>query len=121
MTSLRHRIKNECFPLWKITDARPLLYNPEHEIEVKVKKPLGENSRIKIKGNAISSGWVKMDMPFYWVGEARKKYRIHRVTEGVCELLVHIKASVRVPSLEEQHREELRIMRKKEYRKAKKT
>lgn len=121
MTSLKHRIQSECFPTWRVTKARPYLFNPEHEIEVKVQKPLGENSRIKIKGNAIGSPWVKMEMPFYYVGKARKKFRIPRVTEGVCELLVHIKASVRVPSLEEQHREELRIMRKKEYRKAKKT
>ncbi|VVB53154.1 Uncharacterised protein [uncultured archaeon] len=86
---------------------------------MKVKKPLGENSRIKIKGNAIGSPWVKMEMPNYYVGKARKKYRILRVTDEVCDLLVHIKASVRVPSLEEENKEDLRRMRRREYRRAK--
>ena len=112
------RIQRDNFPLWEVAAAEPDYFEPSRLIRVKVKKPLGENSRIKVKGNAINSGWERMKMPWFHVGE--KKFRVGAVNEDTCALLVKLKARVRVPKLEEQYGDELRTLRRKEMKDMKK-
>lgn len=113
------RIKKEAYPTWEVVKVRQFLFNPEREIEVKVKKPLGKDSRIKVKGNAINSDWMKIEMKFFFIRE--KKYRMPpNITKNFCALLERSKAKVRVPSLEEQNKEAIRKERRKIYRRVKK-
>jgi len=110
------RVSRDTFPLWEVSDAEPDRLDP-HRIRVRVRKPLGEDSHIKIKGNAINSGWQFMLMPFYWFGA--HKIRIRKIDSSTTAMMVKLKAKVRVPELERQHSEELRKQRKKEMRKYK--
>lgn len=106
------RVKRDANPLWEVAAAEPDYFEPTKLIRVKVKKPLGENSRIKVKGNAINSGWERMKMPFFWVGT--QKFVVRNVDEDICARLVRLKAKVRIPRLEAEHAEDLRKQRKKE-------
>ncbi len=115
---LINRVKRDCFPTWEITFAEPDFFEPSRRIRVKVKKPLSKDSKMKIKGNAINSELLYMKMPFYWF--KGKKMTIREVTKAFCDYLVKIKASVRVPALEERHKDELRTQIKEKYREAKK-
>jgi len=112
------RVQRESFPLWEIADAEPDYFEPSRRIRVKVKKPLGPNPRIKVKGNSINSGWELMKMPYFYVG--KRRFAVREVSAETCAQLVRLKAKVRVPRLEEQHSEEIRKMRKREMRKYKK-
>jgi hypothetical protein len=103
---LINRIQRDTYPLWEVVAAEPDFYEPSKIIRVKVKKPLPKDSHIKIKGNAINSDWVRILMPYYWIG--RRKMIIREVNLDACDLLVKLKAKVRVPKLEEQHREDIR-------------
>lgn len=111
---LINRVKRDCFPTWEIVAAEPDYFVPTRRIRVKVKKPLGDNSRIKIKGNALTSEWLYVKMPFYWFKGERMTIKV--VTKEFCAYLVKIKAKVRVPELEERHKDELRTQIKEKYK-----
>lgn len=100
------RIQRDTYPLWEVAAAEPDFYEPSKIIRVKVKKPLPKDSHIKIKGNAINSDWERMLMPYYWIG--KRKLIIREVNLDACDLLVKLKARVRVPKLEEHHRVDIR-------------
>ena len=117
MTSLRHRVSRQTYPTWEVVKAEPD-YLDSKEIRVKVNKPIGKNSRIKIKGNAIASGWARMMMPWYWIGN--KKFKIIQVNADTCNHMVRVKAKVRVYELEEKHKEEIMSLRRTKVREAKK-
>jgi len=106
------RVKRDANPHWEVAAAEPDYFEPTKLIRVKVKKPLGDNSRIKVKGNAINSGWERMLMPIFWVGG--KQFKVRSVDKDTCALMVRLKATVRVPRLEAEHAEDIRKARKKE-------
>ena len=115
---LINRIRKLVFPLWEVTASEPDFFEPNHLIRVKVKKPLGENSRIKVKGNSIGDGkWHRIDMEKYYIKQ--KPFRITEVSKDFCNFMVRAKVRVRVPALEVQHKDELRKLWQKEYRKTK--
>jgi hypothetical protein len=116
MTKLWNRLRQQAFPTWEVSDAE-LDPQDETRIRVKVKKPLPENSRIKIKGNAIGSGWVRMNSKYYWLGKTQ--YRIHQVDAEACSLLKRLHAKVRVPELEQQHANDIRKAQLEQLRKIK--
>ena len=116
MTTLSHRVEEQTYPLWQVVKAEPDPYDAK-EIRVKVNKPLGKDSRIKVKGNAIASGSSRMIMPYYWIGN--KKYKITDVNTATCQHLMRVKAKVRVYELEEKHKEEIRSQKRKKEKEAK--
>jgi len=115
---LMKRIKQQSFPLWEVAAAEPDYYEPTKYIRVKVKKPLGENSRIKVKGNCINSEWGRMEMPYFYVGDRKFTLR-GMITEDKCAMLVKLKARVRVPKLEAQHEQDIYQQQKVKYSEAK--
>jgi hypothetical protein len=114
---LMKRIKQQSFPLWVVAAAEPDFFEPTKYIRVKVKKPLGEDSHIKIKGNCINSEWGRMEMPYYYVGS--KKLVVREVSKDICALLIKLKARVRVPKLEAQHERDIYQQQKVKYSEAK--
>jgi hypothetical protein len=100
------RIQRDVYPLWEVAAAEPDFFEPNRIIRVKPKKPLDKNAKLKIKGNIIIGDWQRMLMPYYWVGTS--KFIIREVNKDTCELLVRLKAKVRIPALEEQHKEDIR-------------
>ena len=117
MTSLHHRVEEQTYPLWQIVKAEPDPYD-QKEIRVKVNKPLGKDSRIKVKGNAIASEWNRMIMPFYWIGN--RKFKLTEKNIEACQHLMRVKAKVRVYELEEKHKEEIRSQKRRKLKEVKK-
>ena len=117
VASFRRRVFAQTFPTWEVVKAEPDYCDPR-EIRVKVSKPLPKESRIRVKGNAIASGWSRMIMPWYWIGE--RKYRIIQANDVICNHMVRVKAKVRVYELEEKHREEIQSQKRKKVKEAKK-
>ena len=110
------RVKRDANPLWEVAAAEPDYFEPTKLIRVKVRKPLGENSRIKVKGNAINSGWERMKMPWFFLNNKRI---LIRDIPTACRLMVKLKARVRGPALEDQHREDIRKEQKRAMTEAK--
>ena len=115
---LINRVKKETYPLWAMVKAEPDFFEPTNYIRVKVKKPLGKQSRLKVPGNAINSEWHRMQMPYYWVGNKRFTIR-EPITEDLCERLVKLKAKVRVPELEARHEKDIQRQQKGKYQELK--
>lgn len=110
---LWNRLVKQSFPTWEVSDAEIDPVDPTI-IRVKVKKPLPKDSHIKIKGNAIGSGWMRMRMNFYWLNG--QMMRIRQVDKETCSQLIKFHAKVRVPELEQQHADDIRRQVKRLYR-----
>lgn len=102
MVSRWTRVKKGCRPLWDVAKAD--LNDISQKIQVKVKKPLGEDSHIKIKGNALTSEWFDLEDHFFYVGG--EQFRIHSKTDAI-KIMNDLadsetKAQVRLKQLEQQ-------------------
>ena len=102
------------FPLWKVIKAEPDYFIPNREILVRVEKPIDKNNS-RIKGlDHTTSEWLRMQQPFYYI--KGKQFRIREISQDICDSMVRMGASVRVPNLERLHATEIRANTIKKYR-----